>query len=191
MQQAGIQSVAVTVQDLLGKITADKVLAKNGEEIVPLNHELDEDAVQSLLGSGVKEFPILFIDNLNVDASFRNTLVSDKVSSHEEAILEIYKRLRPGDPPTIEPAQALFDNLFFNADRYDLSAVGRLKLNERLGLEVPIETRTLTKEDILRTVSYLLDLKQDRGVIDDIDHLGNRRVRAVGELLENQYRIGC
>ena len=98
--------------------------------------------------------------------------------------------MRPGDPPTIEPATALFENLLFNPDRYDLSAVGRMKLNEKLGLDVPVETRTLTKDDILKTVEYLLGLKNDKGQIDDIDNLSNRRVRAVGELLENQYRIG-
>src|SRR5262249_45427677 len=127
---------------------------------------------------------------VNVDASLRNTLTNDRVTSQMEAILEIYSRLRPGDPKAEEPAKVLFDNLFFNPDRYDLSSVGRLKLNERLGLQTPLETRTLTKEDIWATVAYLLELKNDRGEIDDIDHLGNRRVRAVGELLENQYRIG-
>ncbi|MCX6124500.1 MAG: DNA-directed RNA polymerase subunit beta, partial [Proteobacteria bacterium] len=134
--------------------------------------------------------PIFFIDGVNVDASFRNTLITDKVSTREEAILDIYKRLRPGDPPLIDPAETLFNNLFFNKDRYDLSAVGRMKMNERLGVNLPDEQRTLTKEDILRTVEELLKLKNGDGAPDDIDHLSNRRVRAVGELLENQYRIG-
>ena len=190
MEQAGIEYVAMEQEELVGKFTAEPILSKDGEEVVPLNGELDMDVLEEVLKSGVEEFSVLFIDNVNADASFRNTLVGDKVQTKEEAILEIYKRMRPGDPPTIEPATALFENLFFNADRYDLSAVGRMKLNEKLGVDVPVETRTLTKEDILKTVEYLLGLKNDKGQIDDIDNLSNRRVRAVGELLENQYRIG-
>ena len=190
MEQAGIEYVAMEQEELVGKFTAEPILSEDGEEVVPLNGELDMDVLEEVLKSGVEEFSVLFIDNVNADASFRNTLVGDKVQTKEEAILEIYKRMRPGDPPTIEPATALFENLFFNADRYDLSAVGRMKLNEKLGVDVPVETRTLTKEDILKTVEYLLGLKNDKGQIDDIDNLSNRRVRAVGELLENQYRIG-
>jgi DNA-directed RNA polymerase subunit beta len=105
-------------------------------------------------------------------------------------MIEIYRRLRPGDPPTVRSATALFESLFFNPERYDLSAVGRLKLNYKLGLETPLEHTTLTKEDILQVVRYLIDLRNGKGAIDDIDHLGNRRIRAVGELLENQYRVG-
>ncbi len=190
MEQAGIEYVAMEQEELIGKFAAEPILDKSGEEIVPLNTELTIEHLAEVIKAGVAEFPVLFIDNVNSDASFRNTLVSDKVETKEEAILEIYKRMRPGDPPTIEPATALFDNLFFNPDRYDLSAVGRMKLNEKLGLDLPVETRTLTKEDILKTVEYLLGLKNDKGQIDDIDNLSNRRVRAVGELLENQYRIG-
>ena len=190
MQQAGIEFVALDQADLLGKITAEDVKSKAGDVVVPVNTEIEDEQLAAIIEAGVSDFNVLFIDGVNVDASFRNTLVGDKVESREDAILEIYKRLRPGDPPTLEPAQALFDNLFFNPDRYDLSAVGRMKLNDRLNVDVPIQNRTLTKDDILKTVAYLLGLKQDRGTIDDIDHLGNRRVRAVGELLENQYRIG-
>ena len=190
MQQAGLEFQPLKSDDLKGKITAENVTAKDGTVIVPLNTELTTDHLKDCLKAGITKFSILFIDGVNVDASFRNTLVNDKTASREDAIIEIYKRLRPGDPPTLEPAQILFDNLFFNPDRYDLSAVGRIKLNERLGLEHPIEQRTLTKDDILKTVEYLLKLKNGDGFVDDIDHLGNRRVRAVGELLENQYRIG-
>ncbi len=194
MQQAGLEYQTLAAEDLIGKIAAQNITAKDETVLVQLNAELTEENLLEIVKAGIKSFEILFIDNLNVDSSFRNTLVADKIPNGEkgrqEAILEIYKRLRPGDPPSIEPAQTLFDNLFFNADRYDLSAVGRLKLNERLGLDLPLEQRTLTKEDILRTIEYLLKLKNGDGDIDDIDHLGNRRVRAVGELLENQYRIG-
>lgn len=190
MEQAGIEYVAMDQEELVGKYTAEAITDKSGEVVVPLNHELTMEDITEVVKAGVSEFSVLFIDGVNTDASFRNTLVSDKIESKEDAILEIYKRMRPGDPPTIEPATALFENLFFNPDRYDLSAVGRMKLNQKLGLDLPVETRTLTKEDILKTVEYLIGLKNDKGQIDDIDNLSNRRVRAVGELLENQYRIG-
>ena len=190
MEQAGIEYVAMEQEELIGKFTAEPILDKAGEELVPVNTELTIEELGTIISAGLSEFCVLFIDNVNTDSSFRNTLVADKIETKEEAILEIYKRMRPGDPPTIEPATALFDNLFFNPDRYDLSAVGRMKLNEKLNLDFPVETRTLTKEDILKTVEYLLGLKNDKGQIDDIDNLSNRRVRAVGELLENQYRIG-
>ena len=190
MEQAGIEYVQLDSDEIIGKITAEAINDSEGNEIVPINEELTVEHLAEVIKAGVSEFKILFIDGVNADASFRNTLVGDKVETKEEAIIEIYKRMRPGDPPTIESATTLFDNLFFNADRYDLSAVGRIKLNEKLGVDVPLETRTLTKEDILRTVGYLLGLKNDKGIVDDIDNLSNRRVRAVGELLENQYRIG-
>ncbi|MFW7377930.1 MAG: DNA-directed RNA polymerase subunit beta [Oligoflexus sp.] len=190
MEQAGIEYVAMEQEELVGKYTAEAIKDKKGEVVVALNQELTQDDLVNIIKAGVSEFSLLFIDGVNTDASFRNTLVADKIESKDEAILEIYKRMRPGDPPTIEPATALFDNLFFNPDRYDLSAVGRMKLNQKLGLDLPVETRTLTKEDILKTVEYLIGLKNEKGQIDDIDNLSNRRVRAVGELLENQYRIG-
>merc|ERR1739841_367735 len=114
-----------------------------------------------------------------VGSFLRDTLLLDKIGSTEEAVVEIYRRLRPGDPPTYESALKQFNNLFFNSERYDLSKVGRLKLNHKLGLELPLEQTTLTREDILRVVKYLIDLKNNRGEIDDIDHLGNRRIRAV------------
>ena len=122
--------------------------------------------------------------------ALRLTLAMDRIEGHEEALLEIYKRLRPGDIPTPETARLFFDNLFFNPKRYDLSRIGRLKLNTKLGLDLPLETRMLTTQDIVEVVRYLLTLRQGEGAVDDIDHLGNRRVRSVGELLENQLRIG-
>jgi DNA-directed RNA polymerase subunit beta len=190
MQQAGIEFQTLSSDDMVGKVLAEDIRDRDGNVIIPLNADLDKTLIKEVINRGVEELHILFMDGVNSDASFRNTLVSDRITTQDEAILEIYKRLRPGDPPTIEPAKVLFDNLFFNPDRYDLSTVGRLKLNERLSLDLPLEQRTLTKDDILKTVGYLLKLKNGNGEIDDIDHLGNRRVRAVGELLENQYRIG-
>ena len=143
-----------------------------------------------------REFKILFIDGLNVGSYLRDTLLAEKVKTTEDAIMEIYRRLRPGDPPTLETAKTLFHNLFFNPERYDLSKVGRLKLNYKFYRDLPedqrpaLDTAVLTPQDILETVRHLIELKNGRGSVDDIDHLGNRRVRAVGELMENQYRIG-
>lgn len=190
MEEAGLKSQKVDRLDLIGKITASDVVSEAGEVIVPINTEILEEQIEEIEKNKAINFNILQIDGVNIDGSLRDTLLADKVETREEAIIEIYKRLRPGDPPALEPAEALFGNLFFNADRYDLSPVGRLKLNERLGLDLPIDHGVLSKEDILRTVGYLLKLKCGQGEVDDIDHLGNRRVRAVGELLENQYRIG-
>ena len=190
MQQAKLEYQHVAAEDILGKIAATNIKDSNGEIVIPLNTEFDKAEITKLFDHGINEFQVLFIDNVNVDASFRNTLTNDKVGSRDEAVVDVYKRMRPGDPPTLESANDLFNKLFFDADRYDLSIVGRIKLNERLGLKVDREHRTLTKEDILEAVKYLIKLKNGEGDIDDIDHLGNRRVRAVGELLENQYRIG-
>ena len=154
------------------------------------NEELTESKLDELREHSIASFKILFIDNLNVGSYLRDTLLADKLQTAEEAILEIYRRLRPGDPPTLETAQNLFNNLFFNPERYDLSKVGRLKLNYKFKLDEALDNTVLTKRDILESVRYLIELKNGKGQIDDIDHLGNRRVRAVGELMENQYRIG-
>jgi DNA-directed RNA polymerase subunit beta len=132
----------------------------------------------------------LHIDGVSSSDSIRKTLLLDKVSSKEEALIEIYRLLRPGNPATPEVAQEFMDHLFFKSAYYDLSGVGRLKINLRLGINTPVYLRTLRKEDILLTTKTLMELRDTQGVVDDIDHLGNRRVRAVGELLENQYRIG-
>ena len=193
LEASGVTDQVIEGVELVGKVLAENITDSAGIVVLPLNTEIEESHIEIIKESGVDTFSILFIDGVNVDASFRNTLTNDKVPDEgfrEEAILDIYKRMRPGEPPAIEPAETLFNSLFFDASRYDLSAVGRIKLNERLDLEHPIEQRTLTKEDILRTVDILLKLRLGVGDIDDIDNLSNRRVRAVGELLENQYRIG-
>ena len=134
--------------------------------------------------------PILDIDHVNVGPYIRNTLKVDKNISREDALFDIYRVMRPGEPPTIESAEAMFQSLFFDSERYDLSAVGRVKMNMRLDLDAPDTQRTLRKDDILAVVKALVNLRDGRGEVDDIDHLGNRRVRSVGELMENQYRIG-
>ena len=154
------------------------------------NHEITQEKVDLIRERGIHQIEVLFIDESNVGPYLRNTLLQDRIRSPQDAILEIYRRLRPGDPPTVESATNFFNNLFFNPDRYDLSKVGRLKLNHRLRLNVPLEQGTLRKEDILEVVRYLMELKNGNGSVDDIDHLGNRRVRAVGELVENHFRVG-
>ncbi len=140
--------------------------------------------------AGIVEIRSLAIDHMNVGPYIRNTLAVDRNSSREEALFDIYRVMRPGEPPTIDTAEVLFRGLFFDPERYDLSAVGRVKMNSRLGFTTDDSLRTLRKEDVLAVVKVLVDLKDGRGEIDDIDHLGNRRVRSVGELLENQYRVG-
>src|SRR5512140_3256598 len=197
MKEAKLERMPVEIEELVGKVAAhDVVDPETGEVLVEVNEELTEAKLERLRDAGIESFKILFIDGLNVGSYLRDTLLADKVKTQEDAILEIYRRLRPGDPPTLETAKTLFNNLFFNAERYDLSKVGRLKLNYKFYRDVPEEERpaldltVLTPQDILETVRHLIELKNGRGSVDDIDHLGNRRVRAVGELMENQYRIG-
>jgi len=191
MAEHGIKYIPITEAEIVGKFAShDIVDPSTGEVLVECNDEITAIKLEEMKSREIASFKVLFIDNLQVTSSLRDTLLVDKISSTDEALIEIYRRLRPGDPPTLKSAQALFENLFSNPERYDLSAVGRLKLNYKLGLQIPLECQTLTKDDVLEVVRYLIDLKNGRGAIDDIDHLGNRRVRAVGELLENQYRIG-
>ena len=191
LEAAKMRTLPIDQDELFTKVSAyDVVDDATGEVILECNEEVSQEKVDELLKRNIKEFKVLFIDNLNVGPYLRETLMLDKIDTPEQAIMEIYRRLRPGDPPTPETAINLFTNLFFNPERYDLSKVGRLKLNFKFGLEEPLDGQILTKRDILEVIRYLIDLKNGRGTIDDIDHLGNRRVRAVGELLENQYRIG-
>ena len=191
MEAANVTQVPITQDELIGRVSAHDVPdPKTGEVLLECNQEITPEKYDLLRERGITAVEVLFIDDLHVGPSLRATLLQDKIGSPEEAVLEIYRRLRPGDPPTQETATAFFHNLFFNPDRYDLSKVGRLKLNHKLKLTVPLEQGTLRREDILEVVRYLMELKNGNGQVDDIDHLGNRRVRAVGELVENQYRIG-
>ncbi len=191
LQDSGIDLLPIDLDELVGKVSAKDVIDDStGEVLLQCNEELSEAKLDELRERGVEKVEVLFIDNLNVGPYLRNTLLTDKLQGPDEAVMEIYRRLRPGDQPALDSAQTLFQNLFFNAERYDLSRVGRLKLNYKFKIDEAIETQILTKRDILETVRYLIELRNGRGVVDDIDHLGNRRVRAVGELMENQYRIG-
>ncbi|HLD73440.1 MAG TPA: DNA-directed RNA polymerase subunit beta [Bdellovibrionota bacterium] len=191
MKEAGLKQIPIEIDDVLKKISYEDVVdKKTGEVLIACNERITKTHLKNLQKKGIDAVTILFTDELNLGAYIAETLATDKIESVDEALIEIYRRLRPGDPPTLEAAKNLFENLFFNPTRYDLSRVGRLKLNHKFKLDVPIETAVLTKKDILETVRYLVDLKNGKGKIDDIDHLGNRRVRSVGELVENQFRIG-
>ncbi len=184
------KEVLVGRADLLGRYVAmDMVNEETGEIYAEAGEELAEARLAALEEAGIMALPTLAIDQAN-GPWIRNTLAVDKNTSREDALIDIYRVMRPGEPPTPETAEALFRGLFFDPDRYDLSAVGRVKMNMRLSLECDDQYRTLRKEDILRTVKILVELKDGRGTIDDIDNLGNRRVRSVGELMENQYRVG-
>ncbi len=188
---AKIKKFPLTVENLVGKFCAvDVVDMETGEVLLECSEEITKEKLELLVNKKIKDFKILFCEGVNIGTYLRDTLVADKVTTREEALIEIYRRLRPGDPPTAETAETLFKGLFFDEAKYDLSKVGRLKINHKFGFATPIEHTTLDKEDIMAVVKYLIDLKDGRGQIDDIDHLGNRRVRAVGELLENQFRIG-
>jgi len=191
MKKAGLTSLPLGNDEVEGLISAEDVInEETGEVVVECNESLTLTKILKLVESGFRSIKVLFIDGLNVGSYLRDTLAQDKISSREEAVLEIYRRLRPGDPPTLETAENLLNNLFFNPERYDLSEVGRLKLNHKFSLKGPLSNRVLTKEDILEVVRYLIEVRNGQGNTDDIDHLGNRRVRAVGELIENQYRVG-
>lgn len=191
LKKLKINQIEVSEDEVFGKAFAhDIVDDKTGEVLVECNNVVTKENLEILTKAGITEFQVLYIDDLNVGSYIRNTLIMDKVNTPDEAIIEIYKRLRPGDPSTLEAARALFQGLFFSPERYDLSKVGRLKINHKFGFDIPLEQTTLRKEDILHITKYLTQLKDGFGQVDDIDHLGNRRVRAVGELLENQYRIG-
>jgi DNA-directed RNA polymerase subunit beta len=194
VKQIELREVEVSHVDLEGKIIARPLIDEStGEIIADANAEVSKDILDRAVAAGISEFNLIFFDGLSVGPYLRNTLLVDKVNTGEESLIEIYKRLRPGEPPTPEAADSFFRRLFFDPETYDLSEVGRLKINHRFSIpfeETPVDHRTLTKKDILSVVRTLIDLKNGRGHIDDIDHLGNRRVRSVGELLENQYRIG-
>jgi len=194
IRAAGIDKIEVEAAELDGALTASDVVDTNtGEVIVEANAELTADRLHKVLSSGATNFEVFFPDRDDVGNIITNTLKRDSVHKPEEALIEIYRKLRPGDPPTLDTATALFEGMFFDARKYDFSRVGRLKFNIKLYENqdaTHLDHRTLTPEDFYATIRYLLKLRKNIGVVDDIDHLGNRRVRAVGELMENQFRIG-
>ncbi len=187
----GIKQIALSEEELFGRYSAlDYVNPKTGEIYVEAGDELTAENLETLHDAGYNEVEVIAVDGITTGAYVRNTLAVDKNHSREQALIDIYRVMRPGEPPTLDTAETLFGQLFFDAERYDLSAVGRVKMNMRLNLDAPDTYRTLRKEDILAILKALTELRDGRGEIDDIDNLGNRRVRSVGELMENQFRVG-
>ena len=190
-QEEGIKNLTVGDADLIGRYSAlDMVNVETGEIYVEAGDELTEENIEQLRDAGFVEIVTIHVDHVNIGGYIRNTMAVDKNHNRDQALVDIYRVMRPGEPPTAETADALFNQLFFDSERYDLSSVGRVKMNMRLGLDAEDTVRVLRKDDILAIVKALADLRDGRGEIDDIDNLGNRRVRSVGELMENQFRIG-
>ncbi|MXQ09582.1 DNA-directed RNA polymerase subunit beta [Alphaproteobacteria bacterium GH1-50] len=201
IDEGQVKELLVPFDNIVGRYAAKDIInEENGAIYVEAGDELtwetDKDGnvtggtLKELMDAGVSEIPVLDIDNVTVGPYMRNTMAADKNMSRETALMDIYRVMRPGEPPTVDAASALFDTLFFDSERYDLSAVGRVKMNMRLDLDAADTVRTLRKEDIVACIKALVELRDGKGDIDDIDHLGNRRVRSVGELMENQYRVG-
>ncbi|MBU0781673.1 MAG: DNA-directed RNA polymerase subunit beta, partial [Alphaproteobacteria bacterium] len=201
IDEGNVTELLVPYEHIVGKFVARDIIDEDTGAIFveagdELTLEMDKSGdviggtLKELVDAGVTTIPVLDIDNINVGAYMRNTMAADKNMNRETALMDIYRVMRPGEPPTVDAASALFDTLFFDADRYDLSAVGRVKMNMRLDLDAEDTQRTLRREDIIACIKALVELRDGKGDIDDIDHLGNRRVRSVGELMENQYRVG-
>ena len=191
LAEDGVKELRLTDEEMIGRFFAsDLVNFDNGEIFAEAGDEVSADHLKTFEEIGLKEFDSIDVDHINIGAYVRNTLAADKNRNRDMALIDIYRVMRPGEPPTLETAEGLFFSLFFDPERYDLSSVGRVKMNIRLGFETDDELRVLRKEDILSVLGTLVDLRDGRGDIDDIDNLGNRRVRSVGELMENQYRIG-
>ncbi len=191
LKVAKIKRFEIGTQDLEGAFAASDIIdTETGEVIVEANNELSQALLQTLVDAGVPEFPVFFPERDDIAGVLSQTLKKDTIKTSQEALIEIYRKLRPGDPSTLETATALFEGMFFDPRKYDFSRVGRLKFNIKLDLTTPLEKRILEPSDFYGVITYLLKLRKAVGQVDDIDHLGNRRVRAVGELLENQFRIG-
>ncbi|MEX0339359.1 MAG: DNA-directed RNA polymerase subunit beta, partial [Arenibacterium sp.] len=201
IDEGEVTELLVPFDQITGKFVASDIInEENGAIYVEAGDELtleyDKDGeliggtAKELIDAGITDIPVLDIDNVNVGPYMRNTMAQDKNMNRDTALMDIYRVMRPGEPPTVEAASALFDTLFFDSERYDLSAVGRVKMNMRLALDAEDTQRTLRREDIVACIKALVELRDGKGDVDDIDHLGNRRVRSVGELMENQYRVG-
>jgi DNA-directed RNA polymerase subunit beta len=191
LAEAGLKEILVQDEDLLAKYVAvDVTDPTSGEVILEAAEEITAEALKKINALNIDSVPTLDIDHVNIGAYLRNTLISDKNRNRNESLIDIYRIMRPGEPPTVEAADGLFQSLFFDSARYDLSPVGRVKMNSRLNFPFDDQQRVLTKQDVIAIVKVLMKMKDGRGHVDDIDHLGNRRVRSVGELMENQFRVG-
>ena len=190
----GLEYFVVSKEQMYGKFLAKNiVVAKTGEILAEAGDEINEELLKTLTDNKIKSIDVLYIDGLNVGPYIRNTLAADKNSNRQEALFDVYRVMRPGEPATYEAADELFHQLFFDEERYDLSAVGRVKMNASLHIskeDAPDTVRVVRKDDIIRIIKKLVDIRDGKGQVDDIDHLGNRRVKSVGELMENQYRMG-
>ena len=201
IEEGKVTELLVPFDHIVGRFVAKDIINEDtgaiyveaGDELtwdVDKDGEVTGGSLKELLDAGITDIPVLDIDNISVGPYIRNTMANDKNMSRETALMDIYRVMRPGEPPTVEAASALFDTLFFDSERYDLSAVGRVKMNMRLALDKLDTQRTLDRDDIVACIKALVELRDGKGDVDDIDHLGNRRVRSVGELMENQYRVG-
>jgi DNA-directed RNA polymerase subunit beta len=201
IDEGTVTDLLVPFDHIIGKFVSKDIIDEETGAIYveagdELTWELDKagdvtgGTLKELLDAGITDIPVLDIDNITVGSYMRNTMAMDKNLNRDTSLMDIYRVMRPGEPPTVEAASALFDTLFFDSERYDLSTVGRVKMNMRLALDAEDTVRTLRKEDIVSCIKALVELRDGQGDIDDIDHLGNRRVRSVGELMENQYRVG-
>ncbi len=191
LEKAGVKKLEVPMDYVIGKVSAKAIVhPETGEIIVNPNDVITEKVLKAMTEAKIKHFELLYINDINHGPYISETLRIDPSSNAHEALVEIYRMMRPGEPPTKEAAETLFKNLFFSADRYDLSDVGRMKLNRRVGRKEIIGPTVLTKDDIIDVMKTLISIRNGEGNVDDIDHLGNRRVRRVGEMSENQFRIG-
>ncbi|MBI4593474.1 MAG: DNA-directed RNA polymerase subunit beta, partial [Candidatus Rokubacteria bacterium] len=191
LSEAGVEKIALRAEALVGRRTASRIVdTESGEVLVETNTEITSTVLSQLMSRQVAPFKLIVVSPGRIDASIYETLAKDHFKNPDEALVEIYRRLRPGDPPTIDSARALFRGMFIDARRYDLARVGRFMINKKLQIEAPLSVKTLRSEDIVSVVRHLLMVKLGSKPTDDIDHLGNRRVRSVGELLENQFRVG-
>ena len=191
MEKAGLERLSVPLEYLLGKVTARNLVHPGtGELIAEANTEMSVDLLEALIAAGIKEIDVLYTNDLDNGPFISDTLRIDPTNNQLEALVEIYRMMRPGEPPTKESAESLFQGLFFSEDRYDLSGVGRMKFNRRLGREEDEGAGILDNDDIIAVLKTLLDIRNGNGMVDDIDHLGNRRIRSVGEMAENQFRVG-
>ena len=191
LEAANLEYLEVPRPYLVGKVIAKNIIDEGtGEVLVPCNAEITDDILEKMVDSEIKGFETIYTNELDRGPFISDTLRSDPTSNQLEALVEIYRMMRPGEPPTKEAAETLFKNLFFTAERYDLSSVGRMKFNRRLGRDEILGEGTLSREDIVDVLRMLIEIRNGNGVVDDIDHLGNRRVRSVGEMAENQFRVG-
>ena len=190
LEEKNLKEIFVTNEELIGKYSSRDLVDKNNNIFLPSGSDLNEEIIDKIKNENLKNLELVNIDPINKGPYLLETLKIDKNTNKTEALNDIYKVLRPGEAPTVEIAEDVFKNLYFNKDRYDLSEVGRVKLNSKLNLERDVKDNTLNSTDIIAIIKFMLDLRDGKGEVDDIDHLGNRRVRSVGELVENQFRIG-